>query len=109
MKAWGVLGTGIGAELLQPGEPCSASARGPRKPGPAFWVTGPAKAGVPHPRHCRRGREEEDKTKWKPPSLGGASCAVLWVSVCITEEGASEMGGTEKETNQTITNYSFTY
>lgn len=27
LKAWGILGTGTGAELLQPGEPCSDSAR----------------------------------------------------------------------------------
>lgn len=25
LKAWGILGMGTGAELLQPGEPCSAS------------------------------------------------------------------------------------
>lgn len=29
LKAWGFLGTGIGAELLRPGEPYSATARDP--------------------------------------------------------------------------------
>lgn len=45
LKAWGVLGTGTGAELLRPGEPCwtqPGPPPSPRKPGP---VSGGRKAG----------------------------------------------------------------
>lgn len=45
LKAWGVLGTGTGAELLRPGEPCSVSARAPGKPGPAESFTSKTLAG----------------------------------------------------------------
>lgn len=61
LKAWGVLGTGTGAELLRPGEPCSVSARAPGKPGLAESFISETL--------CRRGKEEENETKWKPPGL----------------------------------------
>jgi hypothetical protein len=67
LKAWGFLGTGTGAELLQPGEP--------RKPVFAFRVASPAETQVLLPRHpVGEEGEEEGKTKWKPLGLGGASC-----------------------------------
>lgn len=48
LKAWGVLGTGTGAELLRPGEPCSPSDRAPPTPAPETW-----------PCFQAEGREEE--------------------------------------------------
>lgn len=61
LKAWGILGTGTGAELLRPGEPFSVSAKAPRKSGPAFRVTGLAVTRVPPSRHSAG--EEGRRTK----------------------------------------------
>jgi hypothetical protein len=97
LKAWGFLGTGTGAELLQPGEP--------RKPVFAFRVASPAETQVLLPRHpVGEEGEEEGKTKWKPLGLGGASCGCPKQKK--KKEGTSEMGRIQEET-KTTTNYSF--
>nr|XP_019570814.1 PREDICTED: uncharacterized protein LOC109436582 [Rhinolophus sinicus] len=70
LKAWGILGTGTGAELLRPGEPFSVSARAPRKPGPAFRVTGLAVTRVPPSRHSA-GEEGRTKQSGNPQSGEG--------------------------------------
>ena len=53
------------------------------------------------------GGEEKGIAKWKPPKLGGTSCAVPRANGCVAER-ASEMGRAEEETSRTATKRSFT-
>lgn len=61
LKAWGFLGTGTGAELLQPGEPYWTSPGPPGKPGSAFRNSNSTPK-TPF----REGREEEGEIKRSP-------------------------------------------
>ena len=85
LKAWGVLGSGTGAKLLQPGEPQPGPHPTPPTPPPSTPPPHPRRRNlalyaVPPLRHLQGRKGGGRLNKWKPPRLGGASCAASWAN-----------------------------
>lgn len=80
LKAWGVLGTGTGAELLRPGEPCSVSAGAPGTPGPECRVTGF------HSQDSAEGEGRRTKPRGNARSWEGFPCSAWGRGVQVSEK-----------------------